>query len=277
MADNGPVPMESTSETEAFYHNDAAQINNVNAVVRADIDILGRVFDCFVDTGAPDTVLSNSLVCRLELMDKMVPSHTSFLTAAGKTEKSMSLLPNLPITIGCLTLHIDCMVTKANNYNALIGNDWLRMAGADILLSSSLLRTRPGPDQYEDILIDTDGGALRVHMCQPAGREAVQCLVQCPMLNDTGEMSDSSSTQNSDSDAESEVELDSDAESEVELDSDAESDAEPDSDGEWDGTEIDLAEIYEQLRPRPERIHDHYMSLFNSPEEVSLRQNAIGS
>ena len=257
--------MESTSETEAFYHNDAAQINNVNAVVRTDVDILGKVFDCIVDTGASDTVLSHSVVRRLGLMDKMVPSHTSFLTAAGKTEKPMGLLLNLPITICSLTLHVDCMVTKANNYNVLIGNDWLRMAGADILFSSSLLRTRLAPYQYEDIPIDTDGGVLRVHMYQPAGREAVQCLVQCPLLNDAGEMSDSSSTQNSD------------AESEIESNSDAESDADPDSDAEWDSTEKGLAEVYEQLRLRPELIHDHYMSLFNSPEEVSLRQNAIGS
>ena len=31
------------------------------------------------------------------LMDKLVPSHTSFLTA-GKIEKPMSILPRLPIT-----------------------------------------------------------------------------------------------------------------------------------------------------------------------------------
>jgi len=95
------------------------------------------------------------------------------------------------------------------------------------------------PDQaqigMEDILIDTDGGMLRVYMCQPAGHEAVPCLVQCPILNDTG----GSSTQNSD------------AESEKVPDSDAKSDAEPDSDGEWDSTERSLAEVYKQLLPRP--------------------------
>ena len=46
------------------------------------------------------------------LVDKLVPSHTSFLTAAGKIEKPMSILPRLPITIGSLTLHNVYMVTK---------------------------------------------------------------------------------------------------------------------------------------------------------------------
>lgn len=111
----------------------------------------------------------------------MVPSRISFLTAAGKTEKPMGMLPNLPVTLGTLTLHVDCMVTKANNYNILVGNDWLRMAGADILLSSSVLRVRLGFDQYEDIAIDTDHSEPRVNMCQSEGVpvcQAVQCLEQ---------------------------------------------------------------------------------------------------
>ena len=143
---------------------------NVNAVVRADILILGKQFDCIIDTGASDKVVSHSVVRRLGLMDKVLPSNISFLTAADKTEKPMGMLPNLPITLGSLCLHIDCMVTKANNYTVLAGNDVLRMAGADILLSQSALRIRLGPDQYEDIPIDTDGDMHRIHMHQTVGQ-----------------------------------------------------------------------------------------------------------
>ena len=92
-----------------------------------------------MDTGASDTVLSHSVVRRLGLMDRLLPSQISFLTAAGKTEKPMGMLPSLPITLSSLRLHIDCMVTKANNYNVLVGNDWLRMAGANLLLSRGVL------------------------------------------------------------------------------------------------------------------------------------------
>ena len=148
--------METAFETEEYYHAETHQINSVNAVVRADVDVLGRTFECIVDTGASDMVQSHSVVRRLGIMNNLVPSQISFLTAAGKTEKPMGMLTNLPITIGSLTLPIDCMVTRANNYNILIGNDWLRMAEADILLSSAILRVRLGPDQYEDTPIDTD-------------------------------------------------------------------------------------------------------------------------
>ena len=192
--DSGPVPMETTFESEAFYHAKPQVISNINAVVRAEVDILGKAFECIVDTGASDTVLSHSVVRRLGLMDRLLPSQISFLTAAGKTEKPMGMLPSLPITLGSLSLHIDCMVTKANNYNVLVGNDWLRMAGADLLLSSGVLRVRLGPDQYEDIQIDTDGGVPKVHMCQTGGeavRQAVQCLEEDHYMPTIEELTDS--------------------------------------------------------------------------------------
>lgn len=115
--------METAFETEAFCHAD--QNHTVNAVVKAEVDILGKVFECIIDTGASDTVLSHAVVRRLGLMDQLVPSSINFLSAAGKTERPMGMLPDLPITIGSLCLHIDCMITKANNYNVLVGTTGL--------------------------------------------------------------------------------------------------------------------------------------------------------
>ena len=65
------------------------------------------------------------------------------------------MLLNVPIPIDSLCLNIDCMVTQANNKNALIGNDWLKMAGSDLLLSQNVLQNRLGPDLYQELHIDT--------------------------------------------------------------------------------------------------------------------------
>lgn len=123
----------------------------------------------------------------------------------------MGMLPKLPLTIGSLCLHIDCMVTKANNYNILIDNDWLRMAGADLLLSSALLRIRLGPDQYKDAPNDSEGGVPSAHICQPGGdgavREAIQCLEQRqPLMTRTLSQAGLGST--SDADSEYSTDLD---------------------------------------------------------------------
>ncbi|KAL3149556.1 hypothetical protein ABBQ32_002335 [Trebouxia sp. C0010 RCD-2024] len=174
--EHGPVPMETTLETEAFYHDQGA---TTNAVVRAEVNVLGRVFEGIIDTGASDTVLSHSVVRRLGLMDELVPSRITFLTAAGKTERPMGMLTDQPITIGSLCLHLDCMVRKANNYNVLVGNDWLRMAGSDLLLSQGVLRNRLAPDHYEEVQIDTRGDFPKMHMVQPKDPRGVRTAIQC--------------------------------------------------------------------------------------------------
>lgn len=58
------------------------------------------------------------------------------------------------------------MVTKANNYNVLVGNDWLRMAGSDLMLSQGVLRDRLAPDHYKEVQVDTKGDFPNVHVVQ---------------------------------------------------------------------------------------------------------------
>jgi len=98
-------------------------------------------------TGASDTVLSHTVVRKLNMMDKMAASNSTFLTAAGKSERPMGMMWRIPITMGSLTLETDAMVTGANSYNVLIGYDWLQMAGADILLSAGVIRLRIDREQ----------------------------------------------------------------------------------------------------------------------------------
>ena len=73
--------------------------------------------------------------------------------------------------MGSLTLETDARVTGANNYNVLIGNDWLQMAGADILLSAGVIRLRIDREQYEDVPIEANTGLPRINMLQEDGAE----------------------------------------------------------------------------------------------------------
>ena len=50
----------------------------------------------------------------------------------------MGILPNFPVLVGNLTICIDVRFTPADNYSILVGNDWLRLAQADLLLSKWL-------------------------------------------------------------------------------------------------------------------------------------------
>lgn len=157
---NGPVPMETTFETEVAYHAESSAPYHINSVLKGTMGVCGRAFDCTIDTGASDTVLSHTVVRKLGLMDKMAPSNSTFMTAAGKSECPMGMKWRVPITMGNLTLETDAMVTKANSYNVLIGNDWLQMAGADILLSAGIIRLSLDRDQYEDVPIEANTAGL---------------------------------------------------------------------------------------------------------------------
>ena len=65
----GPVPMETRFKTrfktEACYHADHNKSNKFKTVVKAEVEILGKVFECILDTGASDTVLSHIVDRRL--------------------------------------------------------------------------------------------------------------------------------------------------------------------------------------------------------------------
>ena len=160
----GPAPMEQVFDTDMLYHTDRHQPRTINTVVKARVTVCGSPFEAIIDTGASDTVLSHTVVRKLGLMDRMEQSDMSFLTAGGHVEVPMGVLQDLPIGLGSLSLPVDAMVTPANSYNVLVGNDFLRMAAADICLSNNTLKLRIGAEHYEEVPISSIPGARRVSM-----------------------------------------------------------------------------------------------------------------
>ena len=159
QAAQGPVPMETHLDTEIAYHTNS-QANPerqmycssfINTVVEAPVVLCGHTFEGILDTSASGTAVSHAVVRGLGFMSIAA----KFSTAGGGTEARMGVLEDFPIQIGFLMLKIDAMVTPADNYTIFVGNDWLRMAESDLLLSKGVLRVRLNTDQVEDIPIDT--------------------------------------------------------------------------------------------------------------------------
>ena len=174
QSDNGLAPMESVFDTGAAYQADRHAPRTENTVVKARVAVCGTPFEAIIDTGASNTVRSHSVVRKLGLMDRLEPSDL-FLTAGGQTEMPMGVLRELPISLGSLKLPIDAMVTSANSYNVLLGNDFLRMAQADICLRNNTLRLRLGPEQYEGVHISEAPGPRSVHMLSRSFRLPLGC------------------------------------------------------------------------------------------------------
>ena len=146
----GAIPMGHMMDTEEAHLTEMPR--SLNTVVKAQVLIGGQPFESILDIGASDSAISMDVLRRLGLLDKMTPNDLTFLTAGGSSERFEGVLLALPIRIG----RLDTMVTPAQNYNILVGNDWLCMAGADLLLSKSILRIRLGAEQWEDVPIDAE-------------------------------------------------------------------------------------------------------------------------
>ena len=158
-----PIPMETHLDTEVAYHANSKappgrqmyRNSFINTVVKAPVMLYGQTFEGILDNGASDTAVFHAVVRRLGLMNVVTPTAATFSTAGGGTEAPMGVLEVFAIQIGSLTLKIDAMVTPADNYTILVGNDWLRMAESDLLLSKGVWRVRLNTDQWEDTPIDT--------------------------------------------------------------------------------------------------------------------------
>ena len=170
-ANQGVIPMEHMLETEEAYFADVPR--SVNTAVKCCVTICGEPFEGILDTGATDSAISHTLIRRVGFMDRMTPSNVTFITAGGNTETPLGVMTNCTIRIGQLELKLDTMVTPTDSYNILVGNDWLRMAGADLLLSKGLLRIRLGIDSFEDVPIFVDYGLRRLNAFQADQRPIV--------------------------------------------------------------------------------------------------------
>ena len=167
--------MEHMIDTEEAYLTEMPR--SLNTVVKAHVQIGGQPFEGILDTGASDSAISMDVVRRLGLLDRMTPSDLTFLTAGG-SERPEGVLLALPIRIG----RLDTMVTPAQNYNILVGNDWLRMAGADMLLSKSILCIRLGAEHWEDVPIDAEMIRRRLNICLRQVSSTVQTPQQAVLV-----------------------------------------------------------------------------------------------
>ena len=159
--------METVFDTEHTYHAHSSSPRVINTVVKVKVTVLGIPFEAIIDTGASDTVVSHSVVRKLGLMDKLEHSDVTFVSANGRTESPMGILKELPIGVGNLRLPIDAMVTAADSYDVLVGNDYLRRAQADTCLSTNTLRVQIGLDQCEEIPISETSGSKLIKALAP--------------------------------------------------------------------------------------------------------------
>ena len=135
------------------YDNSMEAITGIS-VVRASIRVCSTEVSAVVDSGASHTMMSDVLARKLHLYKHIQPTKAKFFTAAGKLERPVGRLPDVPITVGTLTLPVDVYVSPARTYSILLGNNFLAAAEAQINFGAKELIYRKDMEIFEAIPIE---------------------------------------------------------------------------------------------------------------------------
>jgi hypothetical protein len=111
----------------------------------------GKEVDCVVDTGASTSAITLDCLRRLNLDTLIDATRPSYLNADGRIATGQGKVPNLVLSLGDFETVINPTVTKALNYNMLIGNDVLTRARAIIDYSQGKIVIQVDPSSTQEI------------------------------------------------------------------------------------------------------------------------------
>jgi hypothetical protein len=123
------------------------QRNPVNTTVATvPIIINDSVFEeGIIDTGATNTMISQSAARQLNLIDQIEPSRLRYSCADGKMSSPWGIIRKLPVGVEGLVIPIDVFVSGATSYDVLLGTDWLTQAHAEISFAKQEMSFRIEP------------------------------------------------------------------------------------------------------------------------------------
>eukprot|EP00884_Botryococcus_braunii_P020948 jgi/Botrbrau1/7537/Bobra.0019s0025.1 len=101
--------------------------------------------DGIIDTGATNTMISQSAARHLNLMDQIEPSRLRYSCADGKMSTPWGIIRKLPVAVEGLVIPIDVFVSGATSYDVLLGTDWLTQAHAEISFAKQEISFRIEP------------------------------------------------------------------------------------------------------------------------------------
>ncbi|GET63051.1 ribonuclease H-like domain-containing protein [Rhizophagus irregularis DAOM 181602=DAOM 197198] len=103
-----------------------------------DATVKGTEILLIIDSGAAGSIVSCQLLKDLKIpIDR--PSTTMMINVNGERKRPLGEVLNFPITIQDITVPINVVVTEAESYAAIVGNDWLSKVRANIDYESSTM------------------------------------------------------------------------------------------------------------------------------------------
>ena len=122
---------EQSGVRKSFFTSANKQSSSFYSAARTRMLVNGVEVPVIADSGSGITIISESLVNRLQLK-KSNDTTDSIITAGGQQVSSKGKVRNLNITLDSMTFFVDAIVLPVKSYQLLLGNDILDPIGAHI-------------------------------------------------------------------------------------------------------------------------------------------------
>lgn len=92
-------------------------------------------FPLIIDTGSAGSIISLALLKDLD-MEITKASRTVMVNVNGERRRPLGAVSEIPLVVMGQIIPMDAIVTDANSYSAIVGNDWLRKTKAAINMNN---------------------------------------------------------------------------------------------------------------------------------------------
>ncbi|KAG9301571.1 hypothetical protein G9A89_016641, partial [Geosiphon pyriformis] len=125
-------PFEFEANESPFLLSNAA-VNEQKAITAmyTEAEVEGKQIRLILDSGSAGNIITYQLMQQLHRnVDR--PAQTVIVTADGMKKTPVGEIDNFPFTIDGITIPVKVLVMDAPQYQALVGNDWLFKANANL-------------------------------------------------------------------------------------------------------------------------------------------------
>jgi predicted aspartyl protease len=115
------------------------------------VEINNYVVEGLVDTGASMFVMVAAIVRELGMMHLVTESET-YKTTSGVVTQALGRIDEVPVKVGGVQCAMTFMVMDTDNYDVLLGLDFLMKIGAVVDVERCLIQVRHGPGTNVEVL-----------------------------------------------------------------------------------------------------------------------------
>jgi predicted aspartyl protease len=109
------------------------------------------VVEGLVDIGASMSIMAVAVVRKLGIMHLVIESET-YKTASGVVTQAMGRIDELLVKVGSVQCTLTFMGVNTDNYDILLGLEFLIKIGAIVDVEQSLIHVRHGPRANVEVL-----------------------------------------------------------------------------------------------------------------------------